>query len=651
MDTASMRPSVPWRYFARVDWGATAAWLFGFGIVVYLGLKGGGYDPLVHDQVGIAVWWLLLAGALVGALPRRRLGPLAWVALGLLAGFVAWTALSLAWTESLDRTWADLARVIAYLGVFALALFLRRPRGARAMVGAIAAGIACVALVALLSRLHPAWFPEADQTARFLSDSRERLAYPLNYWNALAGLIAIGIPLLLQVATCARSILLRSLAAAVLPALALTVFFTLSRGGIAAGVLSVAVFLAFASDRLPKMLTLLVAAAGGAILIVVASSRDALRHGLLNATAENQGNRLLLIVVVVCLAVGLIQAALGSRLGRERRPRWTHVSRNQSLAAVAACVFCLLVAAAALGAPGRASDAWHEFKRSDVPHGGERLTSVGGEGRYEFWSVAVDENASKPFTGTGSGTFEYWWNREGSGGVVRDTHSLYMQTFGELGIVGILLLAAFLLLILIGGARATLRASPEGRPQLAAALAGCVAFCFAATFDWMWQMPVLPVATLLLAAVLVSAGGRRASGGSPGLRLPLRAAFVVVALAAIVATAIPLASTTLVRQSEADARAGDLAGALEAAKSAQNVQSSTATPRLQQALVLEEQGNLAAAGEAARAATERESTNWRTWLVLSRVEAERGMAAASVRDYRRARSLNPRSELFGGESE
>lgn len=646
MDAASMRRGAPGEYFAKVDWGATAAWLFGFGTVVYLGLKGGGYDPLVHDQVGIAVWWVLLAGALVGALPRRRLGPLAWAALGLLAGFVAWTALSLTWTESLDRTWADVARLIAYLGVLALALFLRGPRGARLMVGAVAAGIACVALVGLLSRLHPAWFPEADQTARFLSDSRERLAYPLNYWNALAGLIAIGIPLLLQVATCARSILLRSLAAAALPALALTLFFTLSRGGIAAAVLSVAVFLGFASDRLPKALTLLLAAAGSAILIALASSRDALRHGLVNGAAESQGNRLLLLVVVVCLAVGLAQAALGSRLERERRPRWTHVSRNRSAAALAVCALALLAAAAAVGAPGRASDAWHEFKHSDVPQGGGRLASIGGEGRYEFWSVAVDENASKPLTGTGSGTFEYWWDRKGSGGVVRDTHSLYMQTLGEVGIVGILLLAAFLLLILLGGARAALRASPEGRPQLAAALAGCAAFCFTAIFDWMWQVPVLPAATLLLASVLVSAGGRQASEHSPGLRLPLRAAFVAIALAAIVATAIPLGSTALLRQSEADARAGDLSGALEAAKTAQNVQPGAAAPRLQQALVLEEGRDLAAATQAARAATERESTNWRTWLVLSRIEAERGMAAAAVRAYRRAKSLNPHFSLF-----
>jgi cytochrome c-type biogenesis protein CcmH/NrfG len=66
------------------------------------------------------------------------------------------------------------------------------------------------------------------------------------------------------------------------------------------------------------------------------------------------------------------------------------------------------------------------------------------------------------------------------------------------------------------------------------------------------------------------------------------------------------------------------------------------------ALLLEERGDLAAAASAARGATDRESTNWRTWLVLSRIEAKRERAAAAIEAYRRARSLNPRSPLFEG---
>jgi Tfp pilus assembly protein PilF len=120
------------------------------------------------------------------------------------------------------------------------------------------------------------------------------------------------------------------------------------------------------------------------------------------------------------------------------------------------------------------------------------------------------------------------------------------------------------------------------------------------------------------------------------------------ALAAIVAIAIPLAATGLVRQSEEEFRRGELSAALESARSAQNVEPGAATPRLQQALVLEAAGDLPAAAEAAVAATEREPTNWRTWLVLSRIEAERGHARAAVREYARARSLNRQSPFFDG---
>lgn len=638
----------PLEYIRRVDWGAVWTWLLCFGLIAYLGLKGGGYDPLVHDQVGIAVWWVLLATVVVGALPRRRFGRLAWLSLGLFGAFVIWTGLSLGWTESIDRTSADLARVGGYLGIFALVVFSRGLRESQRVIGAVVSAIVLVSLVGLLSRLHPAWFPDAARTARFLTDS-ERLSYPLNYWNGLAGLIAIGLPLLLQVASGARSMLARALAAAALPAMALTIFLTLSRGGIAAAIIAVAVFLMLTSDRLPKLLTLLVAGAGGAILMVVAASRDAVQHGAVNALAGRQGDELLWIALVVCLAVGLIQVALSSAAVGGRRPGWTRISRSNALTATVVTVVLLAIVAVALGVPGRVSSGWDEFKRGGgAGSGAGRLGSVAGQSRYQLWSAAVRENETKPLTGTGSGTFEFWWTRDGdTTETVRDTHSLYLQTLGELGIVGLALLAAFLFIILAGGARRLLAATPRDRPLFAAAIAGFAAFCITAVFDWMWQLPVLPVAMLLLASILVmpSAPPPEPEGGAR-LSIPLRFAVAIAALVAIVAIAIPLASTTLVRQSESDARTGDLAAALEAARTAQNVQPDAAGPRLQQALVLEAQGDLGTAAAAARAATEREATNWRTWLVLSRIEAERGMAAAAVRDYNEARSLNPRSDLF-----
>jgi hypothetical protein len=649
MDATSIRFSeAGQRLSRRIDWGAVWIWLLCFGLIVYLGLKGGGYDPLVHDQVGIAVWWILLAGALVGALPSRRLGMPALLAMGALAAFIAWTALSLTWTESVERTSADLARVAGYLGVFALAVFSSDERSARRVVAAVAAGIVFVAAIGLLSRLHPAWFPAADQTAQFLTSDRERLSYPLHYWNGVAALIAIGFPLVLQLATRAKSTLSRAAAAAALPALALTAFYTLSRGGIAAAILALAVFVALAPDRLSMAPTILLASLGGAILIFAADRYDALQHGLLNATAEGQGDRLLFVVLVVCAAVAAVQVAITISTQTRRRPAWTRVSRRQTLIVAGTGLLIVLIFAGAVDAPGRASDAWAEFKQKGSPgKGTERLGSAAGQNRYQLWSAAVKENATKPLTGTGSGTYEYWWDRTADvPEVVRDTHSLYLQTLGELGIVGLVLLAAFLLVLLVAGGIGVHAADSASRALLAAALAGCLAFCVTATFDWMWQLPVLPVALLLLGSVLVTSGRRTGADERGALGLPLRLGFAVVALAAIVAIAIPLASTSLVRSSEADARAGDFGAALEAARTAQNVQPGAASPRLQQALVLEAERQLPAAAEAARAATEREPTNWRTWLVLSRIEAESGQAAAAVRDYREAKSLNRLSPLF-----
>ena len=512
-----------------VDVAAVATWLLAFGLVVYLGLKGGGYDPLVHDRVGIAVWWIALAGVAVGALPRRRPGPIAWTALGLLTAFVAWTALSLGWTESTAKTSADLARLAGYLGVFALAIFC-----------------------------------------------------------------------------------------------------------------------AIASDRLPKLLALVVAGAGGAVLVVAADQRDALQHGLLNGVARQQGDEMLWIALAICVLVGLVQAAISLALGGDKRPRWTRVSTRQAQIAASVAALALLVVAVAWDAPGRAADGWDEFKEGGGPGAGtNRLGSVAGQSRYQFWSAAVDENGTRPLSGTGSGTFELWWARNGTTDeTVRDTHSLYLQTLGELGIVGVVLLAAFLLAIFAGGAHGASRAGPGQRTVFAAALAGCAAFFLTAVVDWMWQIPVLPVAMLLLASVLVGAEAR-SEGRRPFGPLP-RLGFAVAAIAAIVAIAIPLTSTSLLRESEASARDGDLAGALEAARSAANVQPGSAAPRLQQALVLEQLGELEPASEAARAAVERETTNWRNWLVLSRIEAQRGRAPAAVGAYRRARSLNPRSPLFEG---
>lgn len=633
--------------FSRVDWGAVWNWLLCFGLIAFLGLEGGGFDPLVHDQVGIAVWWVVLATALAGALPRRRVSRLALAALILLAAFAVWVALSLIWTESAERTFTELARVTTYVGVFALATMSRDPGETQRQLGAVTAGIVLVVGVGLLSRLHPAWFEDANQTGVILG-AVERLSFPLNYWNAMGAMTAMGIPLLLGLASGAKLVVTRALCAAAIPALMLTLFFALSRGGIIAAVVGTAIFFAFAADRLPKLATLAVAGAGGLLLILLANAREDLVDGLSTATAHDQGNEMLLIAIFVCAAVGLAQAGLAVAGAKTKRPDWSRPSKRVTTIATGAAVFVVLVVALAAGAPSRASDAWDEFKDGGGPGTGtERLTSVTGQDRYKFWVAAVDENATAPLIGTGAGTFEFWWAREGGGGeTVRDAHSLYLQTLGEVGIIGLLLLGGCLLVILIGGARNALLSEGAERSRLAAALAACSIFCLTAAIDWMWQVPALPVATLLLGACLLMVG--KAGGAKPRLPIAARAAVAAVALVAIVAIAVPLASLSLVRQSEAEVRTGDLSAALDDARSAQNVEPGAASPYLQEALVLELTGDFEGAEAAAREAVDREETNWHTWLVLSRIAAQNGRPAVSVDAYKEARSLNPKAEVFQG---
>jgi O-antigen ligase/polysaccharide polymerase Wzy-like membrane protein len=645
MEAGSMR----WREMtanirAGWTWAAAASWALCFGLVLFLGLEGGGYDPLVHDQVGIAAWWALLATVAAGLLPRRQLGPAALTALGLLTAFALWIGLSLIWTESVEKTFTDFARALSYVAIFALVMASRDGRETQRLIGAVAGAIVVVAVVALLSRLHPDWFPTAQQTGKIL-ESEDRLSFPLNYWNALAALTAIGVPLLLQLASGARWILTRAAAAAALPAMILVLYLTLSRGGIGATAVAVLVFLVVAADRLPKLIPLAFAALAGAFLIVLAHDREALHEGLANSLAREQGDELLPIVIVVCAAVGLLQAGVAALGGRWQRPDWSRPSKQGTWAGVAIGAVVLLVAALAVGAPGRVSDAWGEFKEGGGPgEGSERLSSAAGESRYQFWTSTLDENATAPLIGTGSGTFQFWWAREGDEAeTVRDAHSLYMQTIGELGIVGILLLLFFLAWVFVNGLRAALLSDSEERSRLAAALAGFTVFVLTAAVDWMWQVPVVPVAALMLACGLLVAGG---SSVKPRLPVSWRVGVAVVSLLAIVAIAIPLASLSLTRQSQASVRGGDYAAALEDAKSAQNVEPAAATPRLQQALVLELMGDLPAAEAAARAAVDRESTNWRLWLVLSRIAAENGRADAAVAAYKEARALNPRGESF-----
>jgi hypothetical protein len=636
---------------------AFAGWLLPFLLVLYLALKEGGYDAAIRSEVGIAVWWIVLVGAAVGALPAARIPRVGWTGLGLLAAFALWTGLGIGWSESAERSVAELGRVATLLGIFALALSVQGREAARRTTAAIVAATGVVAVLALVSRMEPTWIPAEDYLA-FLPGAANRLAFPLGYWNGLGQLIAIGLPLAVWMAAEGRLTVTRALATAAIPAMSLTIFLTLSRGGIGAALIALLVLIGLHPRRVRLILPLALGAAGSALVIAAATQRTAFRDGLTNSVASSQGAEMLAMTLVVCGAVGLLAAAIALADKHGLGPRLPRPSRLITGVTAAVLAIVVLVAALAAGGPGEISDRWEEFKEPATSGGVERLGSLTGSSRYQFWQSAIDANASEPWRGIGPGTYEFWFARDvdqeaAMGLFVRDAHSLYLETLAELGIIGFVLIVGFVGFVLVTGAVRAFRLD-KSEPMaalLAAATAGAVAFAVAAAVDWAWEMTILPVCFLLLAAVILGRdtgpeSDRDLEPETGRVRFVPRGVLAGLAVAALIAVAIPYAGVTSVDESQADVRSRALENALADARTASDVQPYAASPYMQQALVFELGGDYDAAAAAATQATEEEPTNWRNWFVLSRIEAERGDPKAAVTAFNEARSLNPKSLLF-----
>jgi hypothetical protein len=647
----------PRRLAPRLDPPAMAAWTLAFAVVAYLALSNGGYDTIVRSQVGVAVWWIVLLGSLAGVLPRRipRVG---WVAIGLLAAFALWTGLATTWSESAERSTIELGRVAAYLGVLVLAIALQGRTSARHTINGLACAIGLVTLLAVLSRLHPQWFPVNDHLDFLGQVAARKLSYPLNYWNALAAFAAIGVPLLLGVALGARTLVGQAVTAAALPLSALCIYLTISRGGALALVVGIVVFLAFVPKRLEAIGTLVVSGLGSAILLSAASQRDALQDGVSSAAALVQGTSLVWLAVIVCTGVALLQVAMGLATRHVVRPALLAPSRRTTVLRSLVLIEVVVVAAIFGGLPGYASDRWQEFKApsASVAAGGadnvfSRLQGVNGNGRYQYWQAARRAEQTAPLKGIGPGTFEFWWSRHGtSPGFVRDAHSLYFETLAETGIPGFALLVGLLVLLLGAAVVRSLR-SPSGvRIWIAAAVGGLATFLASAAFEWVWEMGAIACAVMVLGAVIVAGRDEPvveewAPAPRPRGLLP-RAGVVVLAVVALGAVAVPMAGALATRDSRDAAAEGRIAAALQDGRTAQRVQPYAASPRLQQALVLEQAGALSDASLAARAAAAEEPTNWRTWFTLARIDAKIGNTDVAINELRKARRLNPRSPLL-----
>ncbi len=622
---------------------------------IYLALSGGGYDIVARSEIGLVVWWLVLLGVLVGALPRTTIPGAGWIAAALLAGFLLWTWTGLSWTTSHQRTLDQVCRVSTYLGVLVLGLCAVRADNARALVGGLACGIAAVSLLAVLSKLTPSLFP-SNAASSFYATAR--LSYPFDYADGVGEYAALAVPLLLYMASDARNLWVRAGAAGLLQPVLLCLAMTVSRGGILAAALALVVFVALMPDRIPRLVTLALSGLGIAVLMVALLDRPALRDSIA-AAPPAQRHSMLLLLVVVMAAVAVLQFLLALVMRRARRPRWLEFSRRGAqrvTVAIIGAVAIVVVAAAASGTVGRLFSQFKQWNPSRGTSQYSRLLSLAGSHRYQYWQVAWRAFLSSPIHGIGPGTYRYYWQAHTTPAhaeFVLNAHSLWFETLAETGIVGWLLIAAFFGAVVAFGAARSLQHTEPERALIAAATAAVVAFIGAASFDWVWQIGVVPMVTMLLVAVVFGAARRRsASSAANGPRrwrnVAGRTAAVAAALLAIVLIVIPLTSTIEVRASQAAERAGKLRIALADARNAAAVEPGAAAPFLQAALVYEQADDIPNAAHEISIAVKHEPDNYTLWLTAARIETELDHPVRALADYQRARLLYPTSTLFGG---
>jgi hypothetical protein len=604
------------------------------GTVIAYALPGGAYDIVVRQEYGLVIWAVVAFGFAFGLLPRARPSRATLLVLAALLAYTAWVGISLAWSESAERTTAELARSLDYLGLCVLFASVIDRRLWRAAITGLGAGALIVCAVAVASRLFPSAFPANVVGVAFDTD---RLSYPFGYWNTVAAWGAMSIALALSWSANDGSRLRRMLMLGGAPVAGTMVYLSYSRAGVAGAAVAVVAAVGLSRHRWTAAINAAIAGAGTALAIAVIRTHVQIAHG-----SGSRGFGAVLAALVFASLLCSLGAWLCMAVGTDR---W-RLSQTSFRVIGTACAIVVLVAGVAFG-PGLASRVWHQFRNPALPPAGsnptERLTTLSGT-RYNLWAVAVDAFTARPLTGTGAGTYQFWWDRhERDSESVINAHSIWFETMAELGVPGLIAIVAFL-----GSAVALLlsvRRRSRRRKSAAAstaATAAFIVFLLHASVDWMWQS----TAVTILALGGLMAAGARLSAGRVTFRWWARAGLALLAAAAAAFQLPGVLSTLDVRHSQAAERHGDGGLGLAWAQAAVNAEPWAATSYDQLGLVRESAGQLRAAAAALRRAIDREPTNYAHWLLLARVQIERGRIVSAARDYARAHELLRRGQVF-----
>ncbi|MCY7303443.1 MAG: O-antigen ligase family protein [Thermoleophilia bacterium] len=606
---------------ARIATGAVAA-----GCVVALAFSSGGFFASEWGLVMLAFLLVLLAAAMLA--DRIEVGGSALVMLATLAALGVWQLASVLWSAGSGPPIAEAERTLLYLTAAAALLVCLTPASVPALLEGITAGATIVSLYALATRLAPGLLGGAYDPA-----SGYQLAKPIGYWNALGLLLVFGLVLAAGIALRRNSVRAALAGAAAVP-LATGLYFTFSRGSVAALAVALTVLLALDSDRLRAALLLVTFLTVPLVAVMLAGRSTSLTTaGATLQTAQREGHRLawqLVVLALLAAAVQLVAAWVRPRLQVGRALR-----RGLAGAVVALVVLLGVAGLTRAGGPraivDRAREAFVEEPPATTQGLDRRLLSASGNGRAAYWRVAARMVGREPLLGAGAGSFGSTWVKERPvANEARDAHNLYLETLAELGPVGLALLLAVL-----AAPFASLR-RVRCDPSAPAAAGVLVAFLLHAAVDWDWEIPLLVLVALACGVTLLVLDPRKRSVAlTTGRRVAL-----VGAVCAALGAALVVHVGNRAAGDALDALAADEPErAAVAARRAQAWMpwSSEGDQLLGEALA--EDGRDEAAREVLRRAARRDPGEWSVWYDLATVST----ATERVNALTRARELNPLS--------
>ncbi|HEX4305013.1 MAG TPA: O-antigen ligase family protein [Solirubrobacterales bacterium] len=607
-------------------------------VTAYLAFRSGGYFAGAPAIVAIVLAIALVLRIMLAESPFEGFGPaLSWATLGL-GAFTLWTLLSALWSHAPAQALINFDRALMlWLALVFFGSFRWDRDRLLWAVRVLAATMVVVAILGLITRVLPNVhsIPEDFE--------RDRLSYPISYWNAFGVFVAVAILFCCGLATRREEPAWSKVpAAAAIPILAATLYFTFSRGATGALLIGVVAFVALAARR--ELLTAFLAIVPPtvvAVLLCLATHTLSTEHYAAPAGVA-EGHKLAWELLALAAAAGVLRFALlplDRRMARvELSP--TFVRRGWI---VVGAIVAVAIVGVGVAASGRIGDDFEKFTETQgIEDKGElqhRFTDINNNGRIAQWKLAIRRFEADPLLGDGAGTFARAWAKEGeTDSRIVDSHSLYLGVMAELGLPGLIFLLVGLLAILIATAR---RIFGPDRVLYAAIFAAMLTWALHASVDWDWQLPAIGFFVFALGGLAISSVPKEGGGDGWTARLggrTARIALSICALALVVSPALVAISQGYLNSAVDDFKEGDCAAASRDALDAIHTLSVRPGPYQLLGFCDARGGQHGLAVKMLETAVERDRGEWESYYGLALVQAAAGQdpRAAARKAYEMA---------------